>query len=166
MRKKGLLFLLLPLLAFTTVHKFYVSVTNIGYSEKDNALQITSRLFIDDMEQVLQERYDIKGNLATEEESELARDYLEKYLRAKFVVEVNGEVRDFTFLAKKYDNDVMVCYLEVPDVELSQTKSIQVQNEILTDLFDEQQNVVHFKINGNKKSFVLIKENNKGMLNL
>ena len=75
-------------------------------------------------------------------------------------------VRDFTFLAKKYDNDVMVCYLEVPDVELSQTKSIQVQNEILTDLFDEQQNVVHFKINGNKKSFVLIKENNKGMLNL
>ena len=33
--KRSLLVLLLPLFAFTAVHKFYLSVTNVEYSEKD-----------------------------------------------------------------------------------------------------------------------------------
>lgn len=164
--KKGLLILALPLVAFTTAHKFYVSVTNINYSDKDDALQITSRIFIDDFERVLEERYDFAANLATEEEAADANAYIEKYLRAKFVLQIDGENRPFVFLGKKYDNDVMVCYLEIPEVRFEKVKSIEVQNEILTDLFDEQQNIVHFKLKGKKKSFVLVRENNKGMLNL
>ncbi|WP_430966077.1 DUF6702 family protein [Spongiimicrobium sp. 2-473A-2-J] len=164
--KKGLLILALPLVAFTTAHKFYVSVTNINYSDKDDALQITTRIFIDDFEQVLEERYGFTAQLATDEESTAANTYIEKYLRAKFVLQIDGENRSFVFLGKKYDNDVMVCYLEIPEVQFEKVKSIEVQNEILTDLFDEQQNIVHFKLKGKKKSFVLVRENNKGMLNL
>lgn len=157
---------MLPLVAFTAAHKFYVSVTNISYSEKDKALQITTRIFIDDFEKVLEERYGIQTHLATEQESDLADANIEKYLNTKFVLKVNGAHTAYTFLGKKYDNDIMICYLEVPKVDISNATSIEIQNEVLTDLFDEQQNVVHFKIKGVKKSFVLIKENNKGMLNL
>jgi len=164
--KKGLLILVLPLFAFTTVHKFYVSVTNVGYSEKDDALQITSRIFIDDLEAVLLERYEVEGKLATEEESELTDEYLEKYLRKKFQVEVNGEHRTYDLIGRKYDDDVCVFYLEIPEIDFSSIKSIQIQNEVLTDLYDEQQNVVHFKIDGKKKSFVLLKSDTKGMLKL
>lgn len=164
--KKSLFILILPLVAFTVAHKFYVSVTNISYSEKDQSLQVTSRIFIDDFEQVLMERYGIEAQLASDTESALANEYIEKYLKTKFLMFVDGEQRQYNFLGKKYDNDIMICYLEVPEVNLGNIKSIEVQNELLTDLFDEQQNVVHFKIKGKKKSFVLIKENNKGMLNL
>ncbi len=164
--KKIVLIVLLPLVAFTTAHKFYVSVTNIKYSEKDESLQITSRIFIDDLEKVLEERYTIEGNLATEEESEIAMAYIEKYIRAKFSLKIDGETRNFNFLGRKYDQDIMVCYLEIPKVNISNVKSMEVQNEILTDLYGEQQNVVHFKLKGKKKSFVLIRENYKGMLNL
>lgn len=162
--KKGLLLLLLPLLAFTAVHKFYVSVTNVNYSEKDDALQITSRVFIDDLESVLMERYDLEAHLTPDDESPLAEEYLEKYLRTKFTVEVDGATASYDYIGKKYDQDVIVFYLEVPKVDLPNKKSIQVQNELLTDLFDEQQNIVHFKVNNTKKSFVLMKENTKGML--
>lgn len=164
--KKGFLILLLPLLAFTVAHKFYLSVTNIVYNEKDDALQITSRVFIDDLEDLLKERYDIIGNLGTDIESGLADEYLEKYLRTKFTLEINGEIKPFDFLGRKYDTDVIIFYLEVPKVDLSSITSIQVKNEVLTDLYDEQQNIVHFKIKGKKKSFVLIKSDTKGMLNL
>lgn len=164
--KKSFLFLLLPLFAFTSVHKFYVSVTNVGYSEKDDALQITSRVFIDDLEDVLKERYNIEAHLATDKESDQSREYLQKYLRTKFVVAVNGKPRTYENIGKKYDNDVLIFYLEVPELKFQEVKSIEIQNEMLTDLFDEQQNIVHFKINGNKKSFVLMKENTKGVLNL
>lgn len=154
------------LFSFSTAHKFYLSVTNVVYSEKSDAFQITSRIFIDDLEAVLEERYGVSTALATKDEAEIADFYIEKYFRSKFTVELNGKAVDYTFLGKEYDNDVAICYLEVEQVNLPDLKSISIQNEILTDLFEEQQNIVHLKLNGNKKSFVLIKENNKGMLNL
>jgi len=164
--KKFLVLLIVPLLAFSSLHKFYVSVTNINYSEKDDAFQITSRVFIDDMEAVLKERYGIEAKLATDEEATIADAYLEKYFRTKFLVHLNGEQVTYTFLGKKYDNDVVICYIEIPKVGMENLKKMEIENEVLTDLFDEQKNVVHVKWKGNKKSFVLIKSNAKGMLNL
>ncbi len=164
--KKGLLILMLPLFAFVTAHKFYLSVTNVNYSKEDRALQVTSRIFIDDFEKVLFERYGIEAKLATSNESKVADEYIEKYFRTKLVVEINGENAPYTYIGKRYDNDVVICYIEVPNVDLAQTKSIQIENELLTDLFDEQQNIVHFRIGDLKKSFVLIKSDTKGMLNL
>lgn len=164
--KKSFLILLLPLFAFGFAHKFYVSVTNVGYSEKDTAIQITTRIFIDDFEAVLKERYDIEAKLATDNEAQIASEYIEKYIRAKFKVEVDGAIQNYSFLGKKYDNDLVICYIEVLDIDLAKIQSISVQNEILTDLYDEQQNIVHFKINDKKKSFVLVKQSNKGMLKL
>lgn len=163
---KVLFLLLLPLVAFTVAHKFYISVTNVGYSEKDDALQITTRIFVDDMNAVLKERYGIDSKLGTKKESELDNDYFEKYLRSKFLVEVDGKTTEYTLLGKKYDTDMIICYMEVPKVNLKKVSTIAVINELLTDLFDEQQNVVHFKVNGKKKSYVLLKSDTKGMLNL
>ncbi len=163
--KKALLILILPLFAFTVAHKFYLSVTNIEYSDKDGALQITSRVFLDDISMVLEERYGIKSELVENNASDLDKMYLEKYFKTKFEISLNGKIANYTFLGSQKEEDMLVCYIEVPNVNLPQIQSIQVQNEVLTDLFDEQQNVVHFKLNGKKKSFILIKENNKGMLN-
>lgn len=164
--RTSLLILLLPLFAFVGAHKFYISVTNVDYSEKDQSVQIISRFFIDDMNAVIKERYGVPSKLGTDRESAIDREYLEKYIRAKFLVEINGETVKYKFIGKKYDTDMVICYLEVPDVSLSNLKQIGIQNEILTDIYDDQQNVVHFKINGKKKSHVLVKSDAKGMLNL
>ena len=163
---RSLFILLLPLFAFTIAHKFYLSVTNINYSEKDKALQITLRIFTDDFESVLKERYGIATYLATTDETAIADEYIGKYLRVKFILKINGESVKYAFIGKEYKDDIMICYLEIPNVYLTKTKTIEIQNEILTDMYDEQQNIVHFKLNGKKKSFILIKENNKGMLKL
>lgn len=163
---KGILMALLPFFVWVGAHKFYISVTNVDYAEKDNAVQIITRVFIDDMNAVLTERYGVETKLGTEKESELDREHLNTYLRSKFVVSVNGKVVKYTFIGKKYDTDMILCYIEVPDIPLADLKQIAIQNEILMDFYDDQQNVVHFKINGKKKSFVLIKSDTKGMLNL
>ncbi|MFS4469520.1 DUF6702 family protein [Maribacter sp. 2210JD10-5] len=164
--KNILLILILPLFAFTVAHKFYISVTHVTYSEKDTSVQIISRFFLDDMNTVLKERYEVTSNLGTDKESDKDREYLEKYIKTKFVTKINGEVVPYTFLGKEYDADMIICYMEIPNIKLLDLKTVSVENEILMDIFDEQQNVVHFKINGKKKSHVLIKSNTKGMLNL
>ncbi len=163
---KSLVIFLLPLFSFMAAHKFYVSVTQVNYSAEAEAIQITSRLFIDDFENVLTMRYGDTLHLATKDEAADADTNIEKYLRTKFVLRVNGRETAYRFLGKRYDNDIMVCYLEVPAIPPGSIKSIEIQNEILTDLFEEQKNIVHLLINDTRKSFVLVRENNKAMLNL
>lgn len=165
MFRKIIVVLLLPLLAFTTAHKYYLSVTNITYSQKDKAIQITSRVFIDDINAVLEERYGIKGDFGSGNESEIADEYLEKYFKTKFIIEVNSAPKKYNFLGKKYEDDLIVCYLEITNIKETELNSIQIQNEVLMDMYSEQQNIVHFKVKEQKKSVILIKENNKGMLN-
>lgn len=156
----------LLLSSFSGAHKFYVSVTNVGYSEEEASLQIISRIFIDDLENALKTRYEVELRLATPNESEEAEAYIERYFNTKFSVSVNGSPVEYRFLGKRYDNDLAICYIEVTGLQKEELKSVGIQNEILTDIFEEQKNLVHFDILGKKKSFVLVRENNKGMLNL
>lgn len=153
-------------LSFTIAHKFYVSVTNISYSDKEETLQVTTRIFIDDLEAVLLERYGVITALSTEDEIDTADEYIGKYLQRKMVFSINGEPVPYTFLGKEYETDIAICYIEVPAGPLDAIKTIEIQNQVLTDMFEEQQNVVHFRMAGKRRSFVLLRENDKGMLNL
>jgi len=108
----SVLVLLFVLTSFTEVHKFYLSVTNINYSEKNDALQITTRIFIDDLEALLKERYNINVTLDTNKESALAEEYIKKYLKTKFVLALNEENIAYNYIGKKYDNDVVIFYLK------------------------------------------------------
>ncbi len=156
----------MPLLGMNVYHKFYVSVTNMNYSDKDSAFQITTRIFIDDLEAVLLERYGIDTDLATPDEVANSNELIDKYLKTKLVIYFDDEVAQYQFLGKEFDTDIVVCYLEITNVKLQELQKIEIQNEVLTDLFEDQQNIVHLKIDDKRKSFILIRENNKGMLNL
>ena len=158
--------LFVALSSFSAAHKFYVSVTQVEYSEKDASLQIISRIFVDDMEATLEERYGITARLGTPEESGLAKEYVARYFQTKFNVEVNGEERDVEFLGYRFDKDLLVCYLEVPGIPSESLRSVGVRNDLLTDMFEEQKNLVHLRILGQRTSLVLIRKNNQGMLNL
>ena len=57
----------------------------------------------------------------------------------------------------------MVSYLEIENVE--NISSIQASSHVLFDVFPDQQNIVRFKIYSKNKSFLLTKDNDKGMLN-
>ncbi|MEZ2415931.1 DUF6702 family protein [Muriicola sp. E247] len=162
---KGLYFIIIPLLIAFGVHKFYVSVTQVEYYAPEEAIQITSRVFIDDLEKALLERYDVQTFLATSKEVKETDGIVERYLMAKFVVRINGSKVEYKYLGKKTDSDLMILFLEIPGISLDKLKSIEIQNELLMDVFEEQKNILHFKIGDRKKSYVLIRESNKGMLN-
>ena len=163
--KKLILLLIFPLFAFVSIHKFYVSVTEIKYSEKDKSLQILIRVFIDDIENTLDERYAIKANLDTPDEHPKVNDYLEEYINDKVSLKINGTKVKPVFLGKEYDIDVVKCYIEIENIEYNSLKQIEITNQILFEQFEEQQNIVHFRLPTRTKSLLLIKESYKGVLN-
>lgn len=154
------LFLCFLSLSFT--HKFYLSVTNIEYNEAEKSVQIISRIFIDDFQLLLKERYDYNEELASEKETKQANELIAKYFSEKLTITINGEQKQLEFLGKEYEDDMMVSYIEIPNV--TAIESIVVQNKMLFDVLEEQQNIIHAKINNQRESVMLIKENDKALL--
>jgi hypothetical protein len=137
-------------------HEFYLSVTEIEYNNEKQSLQIITRVFIDDFEDVLNERYGADLQLSEEAEEGAVAENISKYLKQKLRLQVNGEELQLNYLGKEYDADQLVLYIEVEN--LAPFNKIEVTNEILTDLFDDQKNVVHVKVNDKTKSLLLMRQ--------
>lgn len=161
--KKSIIILFIPLLAFT-VHKYYISLTKIDYIKEEKLIQITMRFFIDDIENTVQNRFNILLSLDTKEENIKADLFLKKYISQKFKVKINNTYKNFSYLGKEYKNDVVFIYLEMTDIEY--INEIEIQNTMLFEDFPEQENYIKLNINSTKKTFILIKENDKEMLKL
>lgn len=160
--KRLVLLLILPLFAFTAVHKYYVSVTQIDYLEDRESVQIITRIFIDDFENVLRERYDSSLVLNDNRNEEEIDNYIEKYLLSRIQVSINNAPVTIKYLGKKYTDDIANCYLEITNVKA--IKSFEIKNEVLFDIFPDQKNIVRTHINSKNKSFILIAQDDKGLL--
>ncbi len=153
----------LMLMSHSEQHDYYVSVTEIGYSEKDKSIQIISQIFIDDFETLLRKRYDETITLAEADEPEIVETYMERYLSDKLRLKVNGDPVEFSFIGKEYKDDITYCYLEIEDI--SNIKSVEVTNRSLFDVLSEQQNIVRLKLLGKNKSYLLVPDNDTCVLN-
>lgn len=142
-------------LALSSFHKYYLSVSEIRYSAADKTLQVTSRIFTDDLEQLMEDRYGITAHWLTDKQHPGAQGLLEKYLTQRFVVKRDGKILPLKLLGLKEQNDVFVLFMEFTVDNWEQSKQVSVQNRVLMDLFEEQQNVVHLYLKGKKSSTVL-----------
>lgn len=154
---------IIPLLAFG-VHEHYISLTKINYAEDKKSVQVTMRYFIDDVEKVLESRYELPMELATKDENKKSNLYLETYINQKFKISINDLEQTYVYLGKEYENDLVYFYLEIENVD--DIKNIEVQNSMLVEEFEDQQNFVKLSIGNVQKTFILIKANDKEMLKL
>lgn len=161
LKKYTFLLLIIPLLSFT-LHKYYLSFTKIDYVKESRSLQITMRIFIDDLETTLNKINNKSFKLDTNSELEDTNIYIEKYLLNQFNVNINGSSKKYKYLGKKYENDVVYLFTEIENI--ATINSIEIRNRILMDAFPEQQNIIKLNINNNKKSFILTAKDDNDLL--
>ena len=163
MKKIKILFLLLivPLFSFSA-HKYYLSLTQINYKSETKSVQIIINVFIDDIETALNKDYKIDLQLTTEKELKENDVYFEKYLTKKLHFKVNNLSKNFVYLGKEYDGDLVYFYLEIENIEAVNT--LEITNKILTTHFSKQQNLIKVKVDKKHKSVMLTAKNDKGLL--
>lgn len=144
-------------------HETYLSVTEIEYNEEAKSLQIISRVFIDDLENVLSKRYQQKISLSYKEDLKKNNSIIQKYLDKKLKINVDGKERQLKLLGCKFDADQVVMFIEAVNVESFQR--VNVENLVLTDLFDSQKNIVHVKKEKTIESMLLTKANGNETVN-
>jgi hypothetical protein len=126
-------------------------------------IQITSRIFLDDLSKAIEKKYNKKNNLASEKESTEDINLLNRYISENLVFKVNGQPKAFRFFSKETEGDVLVCYFSIKDI--SKLKKLEVYNTILSDWNSEQQNIMHFIVSGEKRSTLFTSSHKSEMLN-
>ncbi len=143
------------------VHPFYVSVTEIAHSPKTKSLQVSHRIFIDDMELGLRESYNIDLKDLTQPGADIDVDGLLKdYLRQHFQIIADGKNLKPQYLGHEFEDDVIWCYVAYKGV--NQIKNIRVSNQILLDTHDSQTNLVHITHGDKTKSLKLDNRKKEG----
>ena len=156
-KKLAILLFIIPLLSFSA-HKYYLSLTQINYKEETKSLQIIINIFMDDIETALNKDYNIDLQLATKKELKDNDIYFKKYLNKKLLFKINEDAKDFNYIGKEYDGDLVYFYLEIEDI--NQLNTIDITNNILTTHFPKQQNLTKCKLGNKNKSFLLTKKEN------
>ena len=167
MKKTVLLtFLSLLLCSFSAIeaHKFYMAIFQVNYAPEKKMLQVTSRIFIDDLNLALEKKYGKKTFLGSEKESNEDITNLKKYFTENLIFIVNGQIKPVTFLSKEIEGDLIICYCRVTDV--AKFNSVEITNTVLTHWNSEQQNILHFNAFGEKKTFLFTASNKTEVLKL
>jgi hypothetical protein len=164
--KKIIIYLFFGIFVLTitsfTFHKFYVAIYQINYAPEKKMLQITSRIFVDDLNKALERKYHKKLYLGTAKETEEELVLMKKYMAEKFILKINGQSTTMNFLSKELEGDVIVCYWNIKSV--TKVKSIETYNAVLVELEAEQQNITHFTVLGIKNSLLFTSSSTRGVL--
>jgi hypothetical protein len=150
--KLSLLVILFSFLSAFTLHKFYVGVFQIDYFKEKKAVQITVRLFIDDLEKALYKKHNKHIYITTKDEIAEANTLIANYLSEKLKIKINNKSQTLQFLSKEQEDNIVICYLKIPFKD--NIKELDIYNNVLSDVFNEQQNLVHLNLNSNKKTLL------------
>ena len=158
----GLLIALFFGLSSMAFHKFYVAIYQINFVPQKKMIQITTRIFTDDLNEALENKFHKKTYIGLENETSEDESLMKKYLAEKLVLKVNGHQKPMSFLSKETENNVMICYFNIK--EISKINSLEITNSVITEIHSEQQNIIQSNVNGVKENLLLTDEKIKGML--
>lgn len=124
-------------------HPFYMSVTEIFQNPKSQSLEISLKVFSDDLERVI----------GVPCESPEADAHIMSYLQHNFKLDTDGSPHTLRWVGKESQPDATWIYLEA--ISASPIRSLTIENRILTEIHEAQRNIVHVKANGQTKSLLL-----------
>ena len=144
---------LITILIFIFSHKYYVSSTLIDYSEKSGTYQISLKIFHDDLEKDL----GFEMNELDYDDYEKTNSFIKEYLFNNFKIYSNESELKVDFLGFERKNDLVIYYIEIFNAE--NVKSLIIENKILFQAFRNQKNIILYRFNNYKKSFIHTSEN-------
>lgn len=135
------------------LHPLHVSVTEVKFDEKDKELEITSRLFLDDLESAIREQLKQPTLDILQPTTGTAEEVIGNYLLQNLQIKVDGKLTKLKYLGHEVDGDAVIAYLYAPGIK--KMNSITVMHSSITELFDDQSNLVHVTKNNTTRSLRL-----------
>lgn len=157
------LFLLLPFLSAETsvdAHPIHLSVMEVYTEPKSEELGFSITFFMDDFGVAAEyDKYADKINSGKMTVDDLILAYLDKHLKLK----VNGKTVRYHIREKESNYPAVTCYMDIKE-KVRDIESVEVENTLLLELFDDQKNMVHLRIPGKKEGSMILNRKKKSGL--
>lgn len=146
------LFAICIISGFSFFHDFHTSIAELNYNPKTEALEISLRVFTDDLERVLTTVNN--GNKITlEYDDKILNPLIELYLKKNFaLVSDTKKVKLAQYYGREKESDATWLYFEI--IDCKNLRNYTLYNSIFQETFNDQTNVVNIKVLQEKHTLV------------
>ncbi len=139
------------------IHPYYVSVSDSVFNQNESSLQITKKIFFDDLELVLKkenknENFDILNS-----EKDLVNSYIENYIKRNMFFILDGKLKELNYLGHEVIDSRINSYFEIMNIKKIET--IEIKDTSLINYFETQENLTYFEIDNQRFTIRLRKDN-------
>jgi hypothetical protein len=137
-------------LTASSLHPYYMSVTEFEYKPAEKEVQVSCKIFTDDLEGTLKKEYkrkvDILNTASKKENEQLLNSYLQQHLR----LQLDGKPVALKMIGFEEEGEAIWIYLVTSNI--AAFKSAVVFNDLLYSYREDQLNIIHFKNKAERKS--------------
>lgn len=144
-------------------HPFYVSVTEIEYNQKQKVVQVSVRIFFDDFETALNQRYKSNINILKPKDRTKVDEMIAAYINTHLKINANDRLLNLKYIGYEIQEDAAWCYFE--SGSLAQAQRFNIQNDLLFEQHKSQINMIHVIVDGKRKSTKLDNPQSKASIN-
>ncbi len=155
-----LLLLSLLLLVAPPVHDYHVSKTNVRYVADRNQLQIEMQVFVDDLEEAMEEAGAPRLRIGTAKEHAETGRYLAAYLEKHFSIQWNEKELPVEIVGYELEDDMHGLWIYMAANDVADPDGIRVENSVLTEYYADQKNIVKL-FDGKRRVATMLMDRNK-----
>lgn len=132
------------------LHPFYISMTDINYHAPTKSLEVSVRIFPDDLESALKKSCKCKVELVQPTNKAAMEKLVAGYIGKRLQIKVNGQPVALQFAGYAEEGGSIWSYFEVKDVPV--LHGLEITNSLLHDYTSQQVNMLHITANGKERS--------------
>ena len=132
------------------LHPFYIAVTEINHNAKDKNLEVSCKMFAEDLEQILEKTNKSTLDITSDKDKAAFDRYIPDYIGKHLTLTVDGKTIKLSYIGFEQEKGSAFCYFEADNI--ASFKKLKITNTILHDFTDQQTNIVHVVQNGQRKS--------------
>ena len=135
------------------LHPFFVSVIEINHNAKAETIEISVRVFTEDLEKTLRKYTPGKIDINTPTDKAFIDKQISNYISQKLHIKINGKPVSFSFIGYEIQKESAWSYFEI--AKIPEVKKLEVDCNMLYDYESSQTNIFHVKSKGTEKSWKL-----------
>ncbi|MFN2440741.1 MAG: DUF6702 family protein, partial [Chitinophagaceae bacterium] len=97
-------------------HPFYVSVTEINHNPKEQTLEISCKMFAEDLEEILKKNYKTTIDLTAQKQQAQNEKMIQEYIAKHLAIQVNGKTLKLNFIGFEKEDESVYCYFETDKI--------------------------------------------------
>ncbi|WP_374949652.1 DUF6702 family protein [Mucilaginibacter sp.] len=131
-------------------HPLHVSTTDVSFNAQDGQLEVICTIFTDDFEVAIAKQFHTKADLSKPEMHAAMDIFVKNYVNSHLQLKTTSASLPLNYVGYEINREAVNVYLE--SAKIVAPKKIDAEVSLLQNVYDDQLNIVHMTVAGNRKS--------------